>query len=97
MPGSIGEMIIGVSQWKRNDSPCFGAGVTFCAGRPNALRLAGDFVLARHVAVLRLAVDDARVATIRDGDEAVAALHLEPVVVADAAAVGATWLGPHQS
>ena len=40
-------MIIGVSQLKRNVSPCFGAGVTFCGGRPNALRLARDFVLAR--------------------------------------------------
>ena len=31
VPGSFGEMIIGVSHSQRNVSPAFGAGVTFCA------------------------------------------------------------------
>ncbi len=54
-------------------------------GRPDALRLAGDRVLPRHIPVLRFGVDNPPVARIHQRHEAVAALHLEPVVVGDAA------------
>ena len=53
--------------------------------RPDGLGLAGHFVPPNHVAVLRLGVDDARIAQVRNRHKSIATLDLEPVVVHDSA------------
>src|ERR1019366_1144698 len=54
-------------------------------GRTNRLRLARNLVASDHVPILRLGVDDARIAKVGKRDETVTTFDLEPVVVHDAA------------
>ena len=54
-------------------------------GGPNGLRFTSDLVAPSHVAILRLGVDDARIAKVRNGHESITTLNLEPVVVENAA------------
>ena len=55
-------------------------------GRPNRFRLTRHLVATRHVPVLRLSINDARVAEIGNGNESITTLNLEPVVIEYASA-----------
>ena len=59
--------------------------VHVCVVRADVLALTGELVLALDVAVLRLAIDDPLIVLVHEHHEPVAALHLIPVVVDDAA------------